>query len=67
MLARGIPGLGEDEAGAGLQVRPPLRPEQPARLACPLSGFGRVAGGQGGGGGREEQFRLLVRYPALRR
>ena len=33
----------------------------------PLSGFGLVAGGQGCGGGREEQFRLLVRYPALRR
>ena len=36
------------------------------RLAGPLSGVDRVAGGQGGGGGREEQFRLLVRYPALR-
>ena len=32
MLARGIPGLGEDEAGARLLKGSSLRPEQSARL-----------------------------------
>ena len=34
MLAGGIPGLGEDEAGAGLPQGATLRPEQPMRLSA---------------------------------
>ena len=66
MLARRIPGLGEDEAGACLPEGTPLRLELPARLTRPLPGVGRTARGQGGGGGGEEQLRRLVRYPAFR-
>ena len=67
MLTRGVPRLGQHESGACLPAGPPLRPEQPTRLTRLLSGIGRVARSQGGGSGREEQFRLLERDPSLRR
>ena len=44
MLALGVLGLGEDQAGAGLPVRSALRPEQPVGLAGrPLASAGRPA------------------------
>src|SRR5262249_37483327 len=61
-----VPGLGDDAVGAGLPNRPVLCPELSARLACPLSCGGRVAGGEGSGGSREEQLRRFVGDPAFR-
>ena len=63
MLARGISGLGEDEAGTRLPDRSLLCPELPVCLTCPLPGASRIACGQSGSGGREEQIRRLYAAP----
>ena len=45
MLAVGVPGLGENQAGASLPEGPHLRPELSGRLTCQLPGIGYVARG----------------------
>ena len=45
MLADPVPRLGEGETSARLLEDPPLRPEQPVCLTCPLPGLGQVACG----------------------
>ena len=67
MLTGCVPGLRKDEVSTCLPAIPFLRPEEPARLTCALSCGGRVACGEGGRGGSEEQLRRLVSDPTLRR